>query len=140
MYFTCRGDRISHKFLNGNIWPKFFEAPEPTLIMWENFGATLTNRILRTICVNMLFIFIILGGLYTLNLADQYTDQFRLSRQTYADFNYDDCVNYGNITQEQAFNDLELEDSQKVILGCYCYTRIDVMPLSTTIDEIETKL
>ena len=70
MYFTCRGDRINHKFLNGNIWPKFYDAPEPTLIMWENFGASFCNRMLRSIFVNFSFILIVVAGLFTLNIAD----------------------------------------------------------------------
>jgi hypothetical protein len=74
MYYTCRYHKIEHKYLNGNIWPKLFEAPEPSLILWENVGARLCNRITRATIIHMCFLAIIVIGLYALSIADNYIE------------------------------------------------------------------
>jgi hypothetical protein len=41
----CRGrhNEIAHKYI-GETWPRVEDAPDPTLINWENLGASKTHR------------------------------------------------------------------------------------------------
>ena len=116
MVCTCRKDKIRHKYLNENIWPKLHPAPEPTLIMWNNLGIGKYQRILRIFIINIISLFVMIFGFagitYGQMLANGNGDKA---------FNTDDCDGFGTITQTMAENDFYDESSSNTILGCYCY-------------------
>ena len=72
---TCRKHLIEHKYLNGNIWPKIVTAPEPSLIMWNNFGKSQIKRDSCNNFISLIIFILILGGLYGMVIFKDYIEE-----------------------------------------------------------------
>ena len=68
-------DEIAHKYIAGK-WPTVHEAPDPTLILWENLGKGRIEKCGRSTLSNVLaFILLLIGFMsiiYLLNVQAQY--------------------------------------------------------------------
>jgi hypothetical protein len=59
---SCRKKMIEHKYFEGETWPKFEEAPEPSLIIWNNLGISKGSRRIRTGLINIFSTVVMLSG------------------------------------------------------------------------------
>ena len=82
----CRKNRIAHKYLNGNIWPKIYAAPEPTLIIWDNIGVGKLQHYLRILLVNLISLLVLVCGFFCISYGKQYTEKKELSSSPIGDF------------------------------------------------------
>jgi hypothetical protein len=60
--------KLEYKYLE-NKWPKMVEAPDPTLINWQNLGYGSCSRCWRSLIVNFACIVIVLGSFYLIVFA-----------------------------------------------------------------------
>ena len=69
-------DVIAHKYLAGK-WPTVLEAPDPTLILWENLGKGRIEKCGRSTISNVLAFLLLMVGfisiIYLMNVRAQYT-------------------------------------------------------------------
>jgi hypothetical protein len=75
LVFSCRKHLIEHKYLNGDIWPKIISAPEPSLIMWNNFGKSQLKRNACNNFISFLSFVIMLAGLYGMTIFKVYIEK-----------------------------------------------------------------
>ena len=40
---------MAHKYLDGKVWPKVADAPEPSLIVWNNIGVSTLQKLIRVL-------------------------------------------------------------------------------------------
>ena len=70
-----KGDLIQHKYIAGK-WPGVHDAPDPTLILWENLGKGRIEKCGRSTLSNILAGILLLVGfltiIYLLNVQAQY--------------------------------------------------------------------
>lgn len=55
----CGLKRNNHKYLGGN-WPHVYEAPDPSLIQWENLGVSAFSRFIRQVIIYMVCLVIVI--------------------------------------------------------------------------------
>jgi hypothetical protein len=90
------------------------KAPEPELILWQNYNVSKESRTYRRIGVAIVGLFL-LGLCLTAVILDQY-----FTDQTVQDYNTSDCGTQ-EITMLEAYKDSQLgKDYQLGLLGCYC--------------------
>ena len=69
-------DVIAHKYLAGK-WPTVLEAPDPTLILWENLGKGRIEKCGRSTISNVLAFLLLMVGfisiIYLMSVQAQYT-------------------------------------------------------------------
>ena len=135
--FTCRGERIVHKYLNQTIWPEIYAAPEPSQIIWGNLGYRPINRFFRLLIINALTIMIIGSGFYGLGyirIEWLTSNHLRDSGMYLRKFDPADCAKQFDreITYDEAYLDFK-GGSSKQTVGCYCHGKFSTM---TTMDEL----
>lgn len=67
----CKKKKLTHKYLNGTIWPKILPSPEPSLILWENLGAGKFGIFVRRVFVSLFSLLLILFGFYAITVAEK---------------------------------------------------------------------
>jgi len=55
--------KVDYKYLNKK-WPGIQDAPDPSLINWQNLGYGSMNRCIRSLFVNLFCLIIVLGSFY----------------------------------------------------------------------------
>lgn len=78
MIMTCRKKKIQHKYLNKKIWPKIYDAPEPTLILWRNLGHGQLNRFIRRTIVQIVSLAIIAVGFFAIAKGEDIQNNAKL--------------------------------------------------------------
>lgn len=104
MVCTCRGWKIKHLYLNYTIWPKLYDAPEPTLINWENIDVGSFNRALRKIVLNLVSLIVLLAGFCIIAYGQKY---LIVNKNTGIN-----CSKFGDIQTEDALFDYYERGSQ----------------------------
>ena len=136
LIMTCQKDKLKHKYLNGNIWPKVHAAPEPTLIMWNNLGIGYREKELRKFIVSILSIFVMIVGFALISYGNKLIN----GRQDTESFDINECSTLVDITEQMATDDFKDELSSKTILGCYCYQKFKSVESLTNVEDIEKTL
>lgn len=120
LIMTCRKDKIRHKYLNNNIWPKLHPAPEPTLIMWNNLGIKIREMKIRRFIINVISIIVMVIGFAGIS----YGNKLVSGKNDQESFDINDCSSIMSITEEMAEADFKDDLSSNTILGCYCYDKL----------------
>ena len=75
-YCKGQGEMIDYKYL-GNRWPEVHQAPDPSLILWQNLGFGVIDRCLYSCYVILATLFLLLLGfsliVYLILYKDSYT-------------------------------------------------------------------
>jgi hypothetical protein len=61
-------ENLEYKYLESH-WPKIVDAPDPTLINWQNLGYTRFNRFIRSLIVNLICFVIVMASFYSIIYA-----------------------------------------------------------------------
>ena len=123
----CNRKKFEQRYINGK-WLEVYEAPQPSIILWENLSVTAFNRFLRILLVSL-----ISGGLIAITFVLMVLCKNYQSDLT-SSYNASSCPDR-TISKEDAYRDSEMPESERQgLMHCYCLAQYN--DIGTSVRDI----
>lgn len=104
-----------------DLWLDVREAPEPSVIIWNNLSVGGCNRFIRTLLVAVGTIVLLAVSVTGIVVTKYYQDLYS------SEYNLSNCGSI-TVTKTEAFADYNLPpDRQLGLMNCYCYDQLKVI-------------